>query len=49
MARARKVDVATIRLWDHDVGAVAWNDGRGVGEFEYESSFLRLNLNIALL
>ena len=49
MARARKVDVATIRLWDHDVGAVAWNDGRGVGEFEYESSFLRLNLNIAPL
>lgn len=49
MARARKVDVATVRLWEHDVGAVAWNDVRGVGEFEYEPSFLRRNLAIAPL
>jgi serine/threonine-protein kinase HipA len=49
MARARKVDVATVRLWDADVGAVAWNDARALGEFEYEPSFLRQNLNIAPL
>lgn len=49
MAPARKVDVATIRLWNQDVGAVAWNEARGVGEFEYEPSFLRRNLNIAPL
>ena len=49
MARARKVDVATVRLWDADVGAVAWNDARALGEFEYEPSFLRQNLNLAPL
>jgi serine/threonine-protein kinase HipA len=49
MASVRKVDVATIRLWEHDVGALAWNDARGVSEFEYEPSFLRLNLDIAPL
>ena len=49
MALARKVDVATVRLWDQDVGAVAWNDARGVGEFEYEPSFRRRNLDIAPL
>lgn len=49
MAHARKVEVATVRLWDQDVGAVAWNDARGVAEFEYEPSFLRQNLNIAPL
>jgi len=49
MARARKVDVATVRLWDADVGAVAWNDARALGEFEYEPSFVRQNLNLAPL
>jgi len=49
MAHARKVEVATVRLWDQDVGAVAWNDARGVGEFEYEPSFRRRNLDIAPL
>jgi serine/threonine-protein kinase HipA len=47
MAQSRNVDVATIRLWNDDVGAVAWNDARGLGEFEYAPSFLRRNLNIA--
>ena len=49
MAHARKVEVATVRLWDQDVGAVAWNDARGAAEFEYEPSFPRQNLNIAPL
>ena len=49
MANSRKVDVATVRLWDQDIGAVAWNNDRGVGEFEYEPSFLRQNLDIAPL
>lgn len=49
MVRHRKVDVATIRLWEHDVGAVAWNSDRGVGEFEYEPAFMRHGLEIAPL
>lgn len=49
MARARRVDVATVRLWDHDVGAVAWNAGRGVGEFEYDHAFLRQGFDVAPL
>ncbi len=49
MARARRVDVATVRLWDRDVGAVAWNAGRGLGEFEYDPAFIRQGLEIAPL
>jgi serine/threonine-protein kinase HipA len=47
--RIRKVDVATVRLWERDIGAVAWNNDRRVGEFEYNSEFLRLGLDIAPL
>lgn len=49
MTRARRVDVATVQLWGQDVGAVAWNVDRGLGEFEYEPTFLRQNLDIAPL
>ena len=49
MATGRRVDVASVRLWDHDVGAVAWNAARGVGEFEFEPAFLRQNLDLAPL
>ena len=49
MARTRKADVATVRLWDRDVGAVAWNVERGLGEFEYDSAFVRQGLDIAPL
>jgi hypothetical protein len=34
MTHARRSDVATVRLWERNVGAVAWNADRGVGEFE---------------
>jgi serine/threonine-protein kinase HipA len=47
--RAKKVHVATVRLWEQDAGAVAWNEERGIGEFEYEAAFLRQGLDIALL
>lgn len=49
MARTRRVDVATVRLWDRDVGAVAWNAERGVGEFEFAPAFLRQGIDIAPL
>lgn len=49
MARSARVDVARVRLWDQEVGAVAWNPERGLGEFEYEPAFLRRNLDPAPL
>jgi len=49
MAHIRKVNVATVRLWGRDVGAVAWNTDRGIGTFEYEPAFVRQGLDIAPL
>lgn len=49
MARARRVEVATVRLWSRDVGAVAWDADRGIGAFEYEPAFTRRGLEIAPL
>jgi serine/threonine-protein kinase HipA len=48
-ARKTKVTVATVRLWNHDVGAVAWDEARGVGRFEFEPAFLRRGLAVAPL
>ena len=49
MASTRRVNVATIRLWDHDVGAVAWNADRGIGAFEYTPAFVGEALEVAPL
>ena len=40
-SRIRKVNVATVRLWGASVGAVAWDDARGTGNFEYEPAFVK--------
>jgi serine/threonine-protein kinase HipA len=45
--RAKRVTAAMVRMWDQDAGAVAWNAERGIGEFEYDRSFLRQGLEIA--
>jgi serine/threonine-protein kinase HipA len=47
--RLRRVTVATVHLWDHEVGAVAWDAERGLGRFEYAPDFLRLGLAVAPL
>ena len=49
MPGVRRVSVATVRLWNRDVGAVAWNADRGLGEFEYDPGFIRQGLEIAPL
>ncbi|OVE74271.1 toxin HipA, partial [bacterium B17] len=49
MADPRRVNVATVRLWSEDVGAVAWNGERGVAEFEYEASFINKGLEVSPL
>lgn len=48
-ARVRRVDVATVRLWDRDVGAVAWNADRNVAGFEYHPAFVRRGIEVAPL
>lgn len=49
MAPTRRTTVAMVRLWDHDMGAVAWNADRGIGEFEFDPAFIRWNLDPAPL
>ncbi|MCK5201202.1 MAG: type II toxin-antitoxin system HipA family toxin, partial [Spirochaetales bacterium] len=43
----KTVDVATVRLWDYDVGAVAWDQEGELGSFEFELSFLHKGINIS--
>ncbi len=43
----KTVDVATVRLWGYNVGAVAWDKDRELGSFEFEPSFLRKGINIS--
>ena len=42
-----KVDTATIRLWNKDVGAVSWLQDRGYAVLEFDSSFLKEGLDIS--
>jgi serine/threonine-protein kinase HipA len=49
VAHVKRVHVATVRLWEQDAGAVAWNDEREIGEFEFENAFLKQGLEIAPL
>jgi serine/threonine-protein kinase HipA len=47
--RIRRVQVARVLLWDKEVGAVAWDDVRGIAAFEYDGTFLGSGLEIAPL
>ncbi len=42
------VNVAEVWLWNHRVGAIAFDD-LGVGVFEYDTDFLKLGLDVAPL
>ena len=48
-SRIRHVQAAHISLWGRDIGAVAWNEGRGLAEVEYTDAFIRTGLDIAPL
>ena len=48
-SRVRKVNVATVRLWNRDAGAVAWDEERGVGNFEYDPAFVRQGREVSPL
>lgn len=43
------VDVARVLLWDHMVGAVAWDETRGAATFEFDPDWLDRGLDIAPL
>ena len=39
--------IASIKIWNYNVGAVLWNEQKNLGVFEFDKSFLDSNLNIA--
>lgn len=40
---------STVRLWGRDIGAVSWDEGRAIGNFEYEPAFRTSGIEIAPL
>ena len=45
---AKKINVATIKIWNKQVGAIAW-DEKGFANFEYDKDFVKSNLEISPL
>jgi len=41
------ITTAFINIWHQRIGAVAWNSDTGLGSFEYDTTFLKNNLNLA--
>ncbi|MEW6073712.1 MAG: type II toxin-antitoxin system HipA family toxin [Planctomycetota bacterium] len=44
-----RVETAWVHLWEHRIGAVAWDESRGVAVFEYDRPFLDTGLDPAPL
>lgn len=42
-----KIHTASISLWSHEVGAVAWREDRQIAVFEYDPTFIKTGLDIA--
>lgn len=49
MAALKKVNVANVELWDATVGAIAWDEERRLGSFEYDEAFRRSGLEVSPL
>jgi serine/threonine-protein kinase HipA len=43
------ITTAFINIWNQRVGAIAWDSDTGLGSFEYDTSFLKNNLDLAPL
>jgi serine/threonine-protein kinase HipA len=43
------ITTAYVKIWNHRVGAIAWDNETGVGSFEFESSFFKNNWDLAPL
>lgn len=41
------VKTAFVKLWGNTIGAVAWDEGQGIGFFEYDKKFISDSLDIA--
>jgi serine/threonine-protein kinase HipA len=37
------MNVAIVKIWGQQVGAVAWDDQTGLASFEYDTTFKNLN------
>jgi len=46
---AAAVDIAEVRLWDREIGAVAWDAERGLGSYEHAADFLESGIEPAPL
>ncbi|MFN8276836.1 MAG: type II toxin-antitoxin system HipA family toxin [Chitinophagales bacterium] len=44
---ARQHTIASVHLWGKSVGAVAWDEKTGMGEFEFQPSFLKNDWDVA--
>jgi serine/threonine-protein kinase HipA len=42
-------NTATVKIWNTRVGAIAWDDATGIGDFEFEPSFLKNDWDLAPL
>lgn len=42
-----KIQVAEVVLWGKQIGAVAWDENRNIGNFEYTKEFLKSEIEIA--
>lgn len=40
-------NTATVKIWNTNVGAVAWDETTGIGSFEFEPSFLKTNWDLS--
>ncbi|MBU1338475.1 MAG: type II toxin-antitoxin system HipA family toxin [Acidobacteria bacterium] len=49
MTTLRKVQAATVFLWGEEVGAVAWDEDRGLASFEYAPGFVKKGIEPAPL
>jgi serine/threonine-protein kinase HipA len=41
------MNVASVKIWDKEVGAVAWNEAKGYATFEYHPSFKQFGWDLA--
>ena len=41
------IATAFINIWNHRVGAIAWDDSTGAGSFEFEAAFLNNNWDLS--
>jgi serine/threonine-protein kinase HipA len=41
------MNIATVKLWGRNIGAVSWDEERAYSFFEYETKFVRTNIQLA--